>query len=296
MRIGLLVLLGLLLMYGTGFPRPIVHSFCLDAGHGGSDGGTQNQGIHEADVALDCLWAVLGEIEFTGYNPDSAYFTRIDDVNVSVADRYRIANGLKKDPYDRQAPWPVRYFLSLHLNSGGTTAHGSCVLVYQENGQTKCSTGGCIEGDANCPINAPEVNTASFKLALDVINTIGGSDTCCAVGWQFGAFEQCDGGFLGRALGGYVPPRDGILGRNSSIGILYYSQAYATVLVETEFLSNDQFALNVLKPAYYYTWCYEMGGAIADGLECFSDKDDPSGSGPGRRDRVVLWPVTARGD
>jgi hypothetical protein len=246
-------------------------------------------------VALDCLWALFGEIEFIGYDPDSAFFTRVDNSPVTIEKRYAIANGLEWDAYGHKAYHPVRYVLSLHLNSGGSTAHGSCVLVKQLSGQTKCTTGSCTPGDASCPFNAPDESTSNFKLALDVINTIGGSDTCCAAGWQFGAFEQCDGGFLGRALGGYVPPRDGILGREN-VDVLKYSQAYATVLVETEFLSNDQFALNVLKSAYYYTWCYEMGGAIADGLECFSDKDDPSGSGPGGRERVVLWPVTARGD
>jgi hypothetical protein len=245
-------------------------------------------------VALDCLWALSHRIQFIGYNPDSAFFTRIDDSPVTIEKRYRIANGLEPDAYNHQAYHPVRYFLSLHLNGAAdTTAHGSCVLVYEKNGQTKCSTGGCTPGDASCPFNAPYESTLNFKLALDVINTIGGCSCCSS--WVFGAFEQCDGGFLGQPPGGYVSPRDGILGRND-VGILEHSQAYAIVLVETEFLSNDQFALNVLKSAYYYTWCYVMGGAIADGLECFSDKDDPSGSGPGGRERMVLWPVTARGD
>jgi len=293
MRIGILVLFGLMMMCGSGYCRPIVHSFCLDPGHGGGDGGTSNQGIREADVALDCLWALFQGICSTGYDPDSAYFTRVDNSPVTIEKRYNIANGVEYDAYGRKVGHPVRYFLSLHLNSGGSTAHGSCILVKQLSGQTKCSTGGCTPGDASCPYNAPDTSTANVKLALDVINTIG-SCSCCS-SWVFGAFEQCDGGFLGQALGGYSPPRDGILGR-SDVGVLKYSQVYAAVLVETEFLSNDQFALNVLKPAYYYTWCYEMGGAIADGLECFADKDDPSGSGPGGKDRVVLWPVTARGD
>ena len=293
MRIGILVLFGLLLMCGSGYCRPIVHSFCLDPGHGGSsDPGTSNGSIREADVALDCVDWLFLRIMVIGYDADSAYFTRIDNSPVTIDKRYRIANDLERDAYDRQAPCPVRYFLSLHLNSGGSTAHGSCILVKQLSGQTKCSMGSCTPGDASCPFNAPDTSTANFKLGLDVINTIG-SSSCGS--WQFGAFEQCDGGFLGRALGGYVPPRDGILGRNSSIGILYYSQAYATVLVETEFLSNSQFVQNVLVPSYS-SWCYEMGKAIANGLECFADKDDPSGSGPSGRDRVVLWPVTARGD
>jgi hypothetical protein len=243
-------------------------------------------------VALDCSWALFWEIEFIGYNPDSAFFTRVADTDVDIATRYNIANGVEYDAYGRKVGHPVRYFLSLHLNSGGSTAHGSCILVKQLSGQTKCSMGSCALGDASCPFNALDTSTANFKLGLDVVNTIG-SASCGS--WQFGAFEQCDGGFLGQALGGYMPPRDGILGRNSSIGILYYSQAYATVLVETEFLSNNQFVQNILVPSYG-SWCYEMGKAIGDGLECFSDKDDPSGSGPGGRDRVVSWPVTARGD
>jgi len=288
MRIGVLVLLGLL-TYGTGFSRPIVRSFCLDAGHGGADGGTSNQGIREADVALDCLWGLFQRIQSIGCNPDSALFTRIDDSPVSLYKRYAIANGAEWDAYGRKAGHPVRYFLSLHLNSGGATAHGTCALVKQLSGQTKCSMGGCSIGDANCPINAPDASAANFKLGLDVINTIG-SSSCGS--WYFGAFEQCDGGYLGQAPGGYLPPRDGILGR--TLDILKFSQAYATVLVETEFLSNNEFALNVLGPSYY-SWCSEMGGAIGDGLECFADKDDPSGSGPGGREKAMLPPVVVRG-
>jgi len=291
MRTGVLVLLGLLLTYGTGSARPIVRSFCLDPGHGGSsDPGTSNGSIREADVALDCLWALSHRIQFIGYNSDSAFFTRVDDSPVSLSKRYRIANGLEPDAYNHQVGHPVRYFLSLHLNGAAdTTAHGSCVLVYHQNGQTKCGTGSCTPGDASCPFNAPDASTPNFKLGLDVINTIG---SCTSYGdWEFGAFEQCDGGFLGQAPGGYVSPRDGILGRKN-VDILHYSQAYATVLVETEFLSNNQFVRNMLGPM----WSSEMGWAIGDGLECFSDKDDPSGSGPSGRDRVLLWPVTARGD
>jgi len=54
------------------------------------------------------------------------------------------------------------------------------------------------------------------------------------------------------------------------------NEAYATVLVEMEFLSNDDFVGTVLSPGYIW-WYEDMGRVIADGLEYFADKDDPVG-------------------
>lgn len=77
--------------------------FVIDAGHGGKDPGTQQNGIDEKDLTLDLALRVKKVLEGRKY---SITLTRDKDVFLPLVDRAEVANKI-----------PGSVFVSLHFNS-----------------------------------------------------------------------------------------------------------------------------------------------------------------------------------
>ncbi|MCR4675153.1 MAG: N-acetylmuramoyl-L-alanine amidase, partial [Lachnospiraceae bacterium] len=91
----------------------------LDPGHGGSDSGAVANGLKEKDLTLKIAKYCKSELET--YSGVKVYMTRTTDTYVSLSDRVAYAKKKKAD-----------YFVSLHINSGATSANGA--EVYYPNG------------------------------------------------------------------------------------------------------------------------------------------------------------------
>jgi N-acetylmuramoyl-L-alanine amidase len=107
-----------------GPPRLIV----LDAGHGGSDPGTQNPALHldEKDMTLDVVLRLKQVLETRGYR---VLLTRTSDRRVELETRPGIANEAKAD-----------LFLSVHFNKAEAGVAGT--ETYALTPQFQVSTGG----------------------------------------------------------------------------------------------------------------------------------------------------------
>lgn len=86
-------------------PRPALRTICLDAGHGGTDTGTQNRRLKldEKVLTLDVAQRVRRLLEAKGYR---VVMTRSDDRFVELEDRAAFANRAKAD-----------LFVSIHFNA-----------------------------------------------------------------------------------------------------------------------------------------------------------------------------------
>ncbi len=88
----------------------------LDAGHGGSDPGTQAEGLDEKDLNLEVTQMVgtlLGQAGVT------VVYTRTEDVYVTLADRAQLANDLDAD-----------IFVSIHTNASSTSTEFHGIETY----------------------------------------------------------------------------------------------------------------------------------------------------------------------
>jgi N-acetylmuramoyl-L-alanine amidase len=105
-------------------PRLIV----LDAGHGGSDPGTQNFALHldEKDMALDVVLRLKQVLEARGYR---VLLTRTSDRRVELETRPGVANEAKAD-----------LFLSVHFNKAEASVAGT--ETYALTPQFQVSAGG----------------------------------------------------------------------------------------------------------------------------------------------------------
>lgn len=93
----------------------------IDAGHGGSDVGAVEGDYYEKTIDLDI---VLKLKELIDQDPDiKAYYTRLDDYDISLKDRVSLSNDVNAD-----------VFLSVHNNSlsgfGAKNTSGTQVLYY----------------------------------------------------------------------------------------------------------------------------------------------------------------------
>ncbi|WP_394237522.1 N-acetylmuramoyl-L-alanine amidase [Niallia oryzisoli] len=85
--------------------------FVLDAGHGGKDPGTTGNNMFEKDITLDVIELLEKKIKSTGAN---VILTRNSDTYPTLDDRVKIANQNGAD-----------IFVSVHVNSGPSTAYGT---------------------------------------------------------------------------------------------------------------------------------------------------------------------------
>lgn len=105
------------------FSRVVV----LDAGHGGSDSGAVGNGYYEKDFTLSIVKAAKTYFDSNGNY--KVYYTRLDDTYPSLSERYKLANEVQAD-----------IFLSVHINSAGSTATGTETL-YNPDRNKKNSAG-----------------------------------------------------------------------------------------------------------------------------------------------------------
>lgn len=89
---------------------------CIDAGHGGKDPGAAGGGTTEKQIALDVANRVAQKLQNSGI---AVVMTRDSDYFVELSDRAKIANNAGAD-----------VFVSIHCNSGASTATGAEVWHY----------------------------------------------------------------------------------------------------------------------------------------------------------------------
>ncbi|WFB37154.1 N-acetylmuramoyl-L-alanine amidase [Kiritimatiellota bacterium B12222] len=88
----------------------------LDAGHGGEDGGAVSPtGLLEKQVVLDITRRVRADLLAKGYQ---VFLTRHDDRFLELEERPR-----------RAESWKADVFVSIHANSGGSTAVGTETFI-----------------------------------------------------------------------------------------------------------------------------------------------------------------------
>ena len=119
----------------VGSPQSIYDKIVvIDPGHGGSDPGTNGNGIVEKDKVLEIAKVINGYFE--GEDDIKVYFTRLAD---SVSGMTAGSSGVKNS----QMSLPARYnfaneidadlFVSIHLNSFGTSANGTETFYSAKN-------------------------------------------------------------------------------------------------------------------------------------------------------------------
>jgi N-acetylmuramoyl-L-alanine amidase len=98
------------------------YKICVDAGHGGTDPGAVGPtGLEEAGVALDLCNLVANQLDDLDID---IMLTREADVFVELEERCNIAND-----------WEADYFVSIHLNSNGSSAVGIETLYKSDDGK-----------------------------------------------------------------------------------------------------------------------------------------------------------------
>ena len=90
----------------------------LDPGHGGADPGAQGNGLNEKDITLDIALR-LQAILVNNYQNVQVRMSRTTDTTVSLGQRTNDANA-----------WGADFFLSIHINSAGSTARGYEDYIY----------------------------------------------------------------------------------------------------------------------------------------------------------------------
>jgi N-acetylmuramoyl-L-alanine amidase len=99
--------------------QSLVIKLFLDAGHGGTDGGAQGNGLSEKDLNLSLVKKIQAKIE-KGYKNVQIMTTRTTDVFLTLKERTDKAN-----------EWGAHYFVSCHTNSTTSpSARGFSSYIY----------------------------------------------------------------------------------------------------------------------------------------------------------------------
>lgn len=107
---------------GTVYDKIVV----IDAGHGGNDTGTYSSDLTKVESSYTLSVAKHLKNLFADNKDIHAYFTRLEDKEVSLEDRVKLANDLNAD-----------YFISIHLNGSDTDTQDSFgmeTLYYNHDG------------------------------------------------------------------------------------------------------------------------------------------------------------------
>lgn len=104
----------------------------LDAGHGGSDSGAVGSGYYEKDFTLSIVLAA--KALFDANSDYKVYYTRTTDVYPSLSERYKLANNVDAD-----------MFISVHINSAGSTATGTETLYNPDRNKVSSSGLSCYQ-------------------------------------------------------------------------------------------------------------------------------------------------------
>lgn len=97
------------------------YTIIVDPGHGGHDSGAVANGYREKDIALEVAKRLARNLS-ADYN---VITTRDSDYFVTLDERPAIGNRVNAD-----------FFISIHLNSGGSSANGAEVYYYSKNGSS----------------------------------------------------------------------------------------------------------------------------------------------------------------
>jgi len=99
----------------------------IDAGHGGHDSGARGVYGYEKDFALKMALSVRDTLTKRGFK---TVLTRSDDTFISLGGRFAVANAT-----------PRSIFISLHFNSGGSTATGIETFALSPEGTANTQIG-----------------------------------------------------------------------------------------------------------------------------------------------------------
>ena len=97
------------------------YTIIVDPGHGGHDSGAVANGYREKDIALEVAKRLARNLS-ADYN---VITTRDSDYFVTLDERPAIGNRVNAD-----------FFISIHLNSGGSSANGAEVYYYSKTGSS----------------------------------------------------------------------------------------------------------------------------------------------------------------
>jgi len=105
----------------------IFDTVVIDAGHGGHDSGARGVYGYEKDFALKMALSVRDTLTQRGFK---TVLTRSDDTFISLGGRFAVANAT-----------PRSIFISLHFNSGGSTATGIETFALSPEGTANTQIG-----------------------------------------------------------------------------------------------------------------------------------------------------------
>ncbi|MBM7646375.1 N-acetylmuramoyl-L-alanine amidase [Scopulibacillus daqui] len=108
----------------------------LDPGHGGSDPGTEGNGLEEKNITLEISKEIY-HILTSEYSDVSVKMSRTGDTYPTLAERTNEAN-----------QWGADFFLSIHINSGG----GEGYEDYIDTGLSDSSRTGQIRNDIHSEV------------------------------------------------------------------------------------------------------------------------------------------------
>ncbi len=141
-------------------PNGVTIKVAIDAGHGGTDGGAQGNGLKEKDITLDVALRlrqllVLDTQDTRGGGAWNVLMTRSTDVSVSLSQRTNMANA-----------FAAASFTSIHMNSStATSAHGSetyCLRGQENNASGRYRNRAHAELLAAWQLRDRGVKTAGF--------------------------------------------------------------------------------------------------------------------------------------
>lgn len=152
----------------------------IDAGHGGSDSGATGSGYKEKDFTLSIVKAA--KTYFDKNSDYKVYYTRLTDTYPSLSERYTLANDVNAD-----------LFISVHINSAGSTATGTETL-YNPDRNKKSPAGLTCNNLASYVQNYVQASTGfsnrglkqrctRLKNGLAVLNNNNGPATLTEIGF-----------------------------------------------------------------------------------------------------------------
>lgn len=100
--------------------QPVPYSICIDAGHGGTDMGTVNEGLQEKNVNLDTAKMLRDKLVSSSLG-FTVFMTRTTDVALSNADRYNYCNSQK-----------AAILVSIHHNGSSNSSIDYATALYMK--------------------------------------------------------------------------------------------------------------------------------------------------------------------
>lgn len=143
-----------------------VRTVAIDAGHGGHESGTRNQGLGlaEKDLTLDVARRLATLLTGRGY---AVILTRVDDTHVPLDERPKLARG-------------ADLFISIHFNATGNTAvTGTETYVLSKAGQASTGASLPYDGDTSMlPGNQFDAPSAvfGFEVQRGLVDAFGTID------------------------------------------------------------------------------------------------------------------------